>query len=172
MSETKGRQERAAVVAKLKEKMEGAKSIVFTEYHGLSATQISDLRMKLKAQGAETSVAKNKLLNIALDNDEVDLKGPTMTVFSYEDAVSVIKTLFDFSKENEKLPAIKAGIVEGRVINADELEVLSNLPSREQLLAQVVGGMKAPLSGFAGVLGGVQRSFVYALSAIAEQKEA
>lgn len=171
MTETKGRKERKELVAELQSRIENAKSVVFTEYHGLSASQISDLRSKLRDLGAEAGVARNKLLSIALNKDEVELKGPTMTVFANEDPIAAIKVLFDFSKEHEDLPVIKSGVVEGKVVSAKELEVLSNLPSKEQLIAQVVGGFKSPITGIVGVLGGVQRNFVYAMAEIAKTKE-
>ena len=172
MTETKGRKERIELVAKLKEKLSDAKSVVFTEYHGLTAAQIAELRGKLRDQGAEASVAKNKLMSIALEREGLDLKGPTMTIISYEDAIGPIKTLFEFAGEHEELPVIKAGIVEGKMATTAELETLSKLPGREQLIAQVVGGLKSPLSGIVGVLGGVQRNFVYAIAEIARSKDA
>lgn len=171
MTDTKGRIYRTEKVEDLKSKVKGAKSIVFTEYQGLSASKIADLRSKLRDAGAETSVAKNKLLEIALGEKKIKLTGPTMTVFSYEDAVATIKLLFDFAEENEERPVIKSGFVEGNLVDLKTLRVLSELPGRDQLIAQVVGGLKSPLSSIVGVLGGVQRNFVYAMAAIAKAKE-
>lgn len=171
MSETKGRKEREEDVAFLKQKVTEAKSIIFTDYQKLNANQMSDLRSKLRDIGAEVSVAKNTLLGIALEDNKIELKGPTMTIFSYEDAIEGIKILFDFSKDNEDIPQVKAGIVEGVYTDANQLETLSNLPSKDQLRAQVVGGLKSPLNGLVNTLGGVQKSFVYALADIARNKE-
>lgn len=171
MTQTKGRKQRIELVNELKEKIDNAKSVVFTEYHGLTAAQISELRSKLRDLGAEATVAKNTLLTLAVDSKDVDLTGPTMTVFSYEDPVSSLKVLFEFNEEHEELPVIKAGIFEGEYLEYSALETLSKLPSREELLGQVVGGLKSPINGFVGVLGGVQRNFVYALAEIAKTKE-
>ena len=171
MTETKGRGKRIKNVDVLKEKISGAKSIVFTDYKKLNANEISDLRSRLRDIGAETNIAKNTLLNIALGDDTVDLKGPTMTVFSYKDAIEGIKVIFDFSKDNEDLPVVKAGIIEGVFTDANQLETLSQLPSKDQLRAQVVGGLKTPLTGLVNSLGGIQKNFVYALAEIARNKE-
>lgn len=171
MTDTKGRKERIEFVSTLKEKVDASKSIVFTDYKGLTAKQMSELRLKLRDLGAEAGIAKNTLLKIALGKDYDELTGPTMAIFSYKDPISSIKALFDFAGENEDKPVIKAGIVEGNYTNANGLETLSKLPSREQLLAQAIGGLKSPINGFVGVLGGVQRNFVYAIAQISKQKE-
>jgi large subunit ribosomal protein L10 len=164
------------IVEDIKSKVEKSKSIVLTDYKGLNTGQITTLRTQLKEKGADSTVAKNTLLKIAIKennllNEEIAtaLKGPTMAIFSYNDALEGIKVLCDFIKKNE-LPNIKSGIVEGEYTTAETLEVLSKLPSKEQLLAQVVGQLKAPLNGLVGTLNGVQRKFVYALSAIADNK--
>lgn len=165
-------------VSKLREKLTGAKSVVFAEYHGLSANQVNELRNKIKESGGEMSVAKNSLVKIALKEEklgsaEVDasLEGPVATFISYEDAIAPIKVLAEFSKKIN-LPKMKAGIVDGVFTSFEKLQILSQLPSREQLLARVVGGMKAPLSGFVNVVGGTRRNLVYVLSAIADKKKA
>lgn len=165
------------LVAQLKEKVARSKSIIFTEYQGLSVNQINDLRGKVEDSGAEMVVAKNTLLKIALKDEKVGgkeldehLKGPTASIFAYEDAIAPLKALVEFAKTAE-LPTLKAGYVDGVYSKASDLEILSNLPSREELLAQVVGTMKRPISGLVTALGATQRNFVYALSAIAEKKE-
>lgn len=163
----------------IKEKVAKAKSVIFAEYHGLSSNQVNELRSKIKESGAELSVAKNTLLKIALkenfsekagvENVEKELKGPVATIFAYEDAIAPIKVLTQFAKTLE-LPRIKGGIIDGEFASAEKIGILSNLPSREELLAKLVGVLKSPLFGFVNVLGGNQRKLVYALSAIAEKK--
>ena len=143
-------------VEELREKIKKAKSITFADYLGLSADNINDLRAKALENDTEVEVAKNTLLKVALkeenidtDSLENDLKGPTAAFFSYGDPIAVIKTIFAF---------------------AQQTEILSNLPSRDELIAQTVWGLKSPLSGLVNTLGGVQRKFVYALSAIKDKK--
>jgi large subunit ribosomal protein L10 len=94
-----------------------------------------------------------------------------LAVFSHEDPIAGIRILFDYAEQNEEKPVVKIGLVEGNITSASDLKLLSNLPSREQLLASVAGGLKTPLNKFVGVLGGVQRNFVFAIAAIAKQKE-
>ena len=104
------------------------------------------------------------------NNFDEDLKGPTIAIFSYEDALAGIKSLFSFIDQNE-LPKVKSGLIDGAYTQAIQLETLSKLPSKEELLTRLVIQMKVPVTGFVGVLGGVNRKLVYALSAVASKKE-
>jgi len=169
-------QKNIEIVEKLKEKVVGAKSLVFAEFQGISANVANDLRAAMKEAEADVQVAKNTLLKIALKENKIDtgemeedLKNTTMTIFSYGDAIAPLKALTEFAKKFESFK-IKAGWVEGKYANAQQLDTLSKLPGREQLLGQIVGTMKSPISGFVNVLGGNQRKLVNALKAIAEKK--
>lgn len=164
-------------VKELREKVANAKSMVFAEYHGLGANLMNELRATVRETGAEISIAKNTLLKLALKEENVDdpkteeqLKGPMATIFSYEDAIAPIKALTDFIEKHE-LPTIKSGIIDGKFATASEINILSKLPSKEELLARVVGGLKSPITGFVNVLGGPQRGLVTVLKAISEKKE-
>lgn len=164
------------LVQDLKDKLSKAKTVIFADYLGLSADKINELRSKMKENDTEVSVAKNTLVKIALkDNNledkslEEDLKGPTATFFGYGDPISPIKALVEFAKDYE-LPKIKSALVDGVYTNASQVEVLSTLPSKEELLAKVVGGLKSPISGIVNTFGGVQRKFVYAINAIKDKK--
>ena len=172
-----GKVKNLETVKSLKEKVAKAKSIVFADYRGLSAGNANDLRAKLKAENSEMLVIKNTLLKVALEEENIktddikkDLEGPTMAVFSFEDAISPIKTLFEFARKLE-LPKIKSALIEGIYADTAKVEEIKNIPSKEVLLAQIVGSMKSPLSGLVNVLGGVHRKFVYALDAIAKKKD-
>ena len=163
-------------VNNLKEKLTKAKSVVFAKYHGLDANKVNELRAKVIESGAEMTVAKNTLTKIALkdaklhaDKLESDLKGPIATFFSYEDAIAPIKVLAEFAKGIE-LPEMVAGIIDGKYVNVDEIKILSELPSKQELLARVVGGLNSPISGFVNVLSGNKKKLVYALNAVAEKK--
>jgi len=166
------------IVAGLKDKLENAKSIVFMDYMGLDANKLGELRKQIRADGAELSIAKNTLMKLALSERKKEkvspklieqLKGQTMTLLSYEDAVAPLKRIVEFAK-TYNTPAIKMGIFDGKEISEKEVSELSKLPSRDELIAQVVYGLRAPLTGIVSVLGGTQRKFVYALSAIAEKR--
>lgn len=169
-------QENKQIVESLKDKLTRAKSVVFTDYLGISSKDANDLRQKIKESGAEVVVTKNTLLKVALKEKEQnfpqtdqDLKGSTAAIFAYEDPISPIKVLFDFAKKIE-FPKIKSAIIENRYNTAEEVEILKDLPSKEVLLAKALGSMKAPVRGLVSVMGGVQRKFVYALNAIKESK--
>lgn len=161
----------------LKEKLEKAKSVVFVEYSGLEANKMNELRKEIRAEGAELTIAKNTLMKLALEDKlesigeiREELVGQVMTLFSYEDAVTPLKKLAEFAKKHG-VPSLKIGIFDGKIAQAAKLQALSELPSKEELLARVVGGMKSPITGFVNVLDGTQRNFVYALSAIADKKK-
>jgi large subunit ribosomal protein L10 len=164
-------------VKELREKLSKAKSVVLADFKGLNANNTSAIRTQMRKQNAEMAVARNTLIKIALKEEkydvkeaEEDLKGNTVAVISYDDPIAVLKPLVEFAKKFE-LPKIKSAFIDGRYTTAEQVEVISNLPSREQLLAQVVGTMKSPLSGFANVLAGSQRKFVYAIKAVADSKK-
>jgi len=163
-------------VQDLKEKVAKAKSIVFAEFQGLKANQANDFRAKMLEHGAEVSVAKNTLLKKAMQEEKIDvtqvesvLKSTTLAIFSYKDALTPLKAIYEFGKKLE-LPKVKASIIDGIFTTADQTKVLSQLPSKEQLIAQALAGLKSPITGFVNVLGGTRSKFVYALSAIAKKK--
>jgi large subunit ribosomal protein L10 len=164
-------------VKELREKLTKAKSVTIADYQGLDANKVNELRQKIRNDNAELSVAKNTLVKLAMQEENIDtsaleedLRGPTAVIFSYVDAIAPIKTLFEFAKKLES-PKIKSALVDGVYNDASQVEVLSKLPSKEELIARVVGGLKAPLSGITNVLGGTQRKVVYVLSAIADKRE-
>lgn len=170
------RPEKEAAVAELQEKFASAKSVVVVDYRGLTVAQATKLRKQLREQGVELKVVKNTLARIATNNLGFGaindyLVGTTALAFGLQDAVAPAKVLTDFSKENEKLQ-IKAGLLEGKVIDDKGVKALAALPSREVLLAQVAGALKSPLQGLAMVLNGPLRKTVYALDAVRKQKEA
>ncbi len=164
------------LVETLGSKVKRAKSIIFADYKGLSSENLNQFRAQVKADKAEVVVAKNTLLKVALkeanvnsDNLGRDLKGPTTAIFSYEDAIKPIKTIYEFAKKFE-LPKVKASIIEGIYTNAQKTEEISKLPSKEMLLSRFIGGLKSPLYGLSGTLLGVQRKFVYVLAAVKDAK--
>lgn len=143
-------------VSVIAEKIAKSKSLVFADYRGMTVAQFSDLRQKVKAVGGEIEVTKNTLLTRALQNLKFKitndkLEGPTATLFSYQDEIAPLKALSDLAK-NFGLPKIKAGFLNHEYIDADELEQLSKLPSKEVLAGQVIGGLASPLYGITSVL--------------------
>lgn len=160
-------QEKVAAVEELKSRLDGVKTVVLTEYRGLTVQQLSDLRKQLRAVSAEYKVVKNRLARLAVKSSRLEglsshLTGPTGVIFSREDPVAVAKALHSFAKTNQAL-AIKAGFVEGQMLPPAALKALADLPSREQLRAQLVGTIQGVLSRLVGVLAAPQRELVYVL---------
>jgi len=171
------RPEKQQAVAELKEAMGKAKSVVFADNNGLTVAQVTKLRRELRAAGGELKVAKNTLIGIAarelgIEGLDQYLHGPTTVAFSYEDEAAVAKKIREvFAKERDPKFVVKAGILEGKVIDAAGVKALADLPSREVLLAQVLAGIQAPLQGVAGAINGLLASFAYALDARIRQLE-
>lgn len=170
--------QKQAMVADLKDIFVNAKGVVFTAYTGITVAQDTKLRRKFREAGVEYRVIKNTMAMIAAKETEKKgllptFEGATAMAFSKEDAVAPAKVLADFAKE-EKLEAlqVKAGLVEGAVIDAAGVKALADLPPREVLVAQVLAGMQSPIVGFVNVLQGTIRNLVYALEAVRKQKEA
>ncbi len=163
-------------VEEIKEKFQRSKAVVLVDYRGLNVKEVTELRKKFREAGADYKVYKNTLMVRAFNELEEEslltrLTGPNAIAFGYDDAVVPAKILSDFAKTYKKLE-IKAGIVEGAFVDADGIKALADLPPKEVLMAQVLGGMNSPISGFVNVLQGSIRNLVYALNAIGEQKTA
>ncbi|MGM0410963.1 MAG: 50S ribosomal protein L10 [Bacillota bacterium] len=169
------RPEKEAAVAELAENFTNAKSMVITDYLGLNVDEMTELRSQLREAGVEYKVVKNTLAKIAAEKAEVNdvdeyIVGPTAIAFGLEDVVSPAKVLVDFAKDHDNLE-IKAGTLNGGIINKEKVESLADIPSREQLLAKAFAGMKAPISGLVNVLQGNVRGLVQVLNQIKDQKE-
>lgn len=168
-------EEKKQLVSEIKENFDKAQSVVIVEYRGLTVSQVTDLRVKLRAANVDLKVYKNTLVKKATADAglaELDsfLQGPTAWAFSMVDPVSAAKVLVDFTKQNDKL-IIKGGIIENKTFRAEGVKSLAELPSREVLLAQVLGAMQGPLVGLVNVLQGPIRKFGYALEAVRKEKE-
>ena len=167
--------EKQAIVAEIKEKLANSKGAVFTNYRGVTVAQDTKLRRKLREAGVEYRVIKNTMTRIAakelgLDGLEAHLEGPTALAVSATDPVAPAKLIAEFIKENKVLE-IKAGLVEGQLIDVAAVKALASLPSREVLIAKMLGSMQSPISGFVNVLQGTIRNFVYVLDAVRKEKE-
>ena len=169
-----------AVVAELKEQLTSAKGVVLTGYKGLTVAQDTALRREFREAGVTYHVVKNTMLRLAAQEAGIEgldehLEGTTAFAFSAEDAVAPAKVIGGFIKKNKLddsgVLMIKVGMVEGQVIDAKEVNALATLPSREELIAKMLGSMNAPISNTVNVLQGVIRKAVYVLDAVRAQKE-
>ncbi|MFE4714442.1 MULTISPECIES: 50S ribosomal protein L10 [Paenibacillus] len=145
-------------------KFKGSVTTVVADYRGLNVAQVTELRKQLREAGVDFQVLKNTLLRRATaaaeltELDEV-LTGPTAIAFSETDAVAPAKILNEFAKKNDALK-LKGGVVEGRVIDADQIKALAELPSRDGLLSMLLSVLQAPV-----------RNFALAVKAVAEKEE-
>ena len=169
-------QGKKGIVEEIKEKVDKAQSVVLVDYRGLKVDELNELRSKCREAGVDYKVYKNTLMRFAFKESGFEgfnefLAGPNAVAFGYNDPVQAAKIIHEFSKDHDNLE-IKAGIVDGNIIDINEIKELANLPSREVLIAQTLGGLNGPISGFVNVLQGNLRNLVYALNAIKENQEA
>ncbi|MEJ5944334.1 50S ribosomal protein L10 [Pseudokineococcus basanitobsidens] len=169
------RPDKEAAVAELAEKFRGSNAAVLTEYRGLSVAQLKRLRRAL-GEDATYSVSKNTLTRIAasqagVDAFDADLNGPTAIAFVTGDPVQAAKGLRDFARDNPQL-VIKAGLLDGRAMTAQEITQLADLESREVLLAKAAGAMKATLTRGAVVVAAPLSKAVRTVEALRVQREA
>ncbi len=167
---SKNRAKKEIVVNALTEKVNRAKAIIFTGYQGMTHIQLEQLKKSLKKLNTELVVAKNSLLSIAIKHHNTKpLEGATATLFAYDDIVLPIKEIAKLIK-TIKLPTIKFGIVEGKLLAENDVIRLSTLPSRDMLIAQLVGGLKSPIYGLHRALNWNIQKLVMTLSAIQQKK--
>lgn len=163
------------LVSELAEKLGDAKSIVIVDYRGLNVEELNNLRKQTRESEIEYKVYKNTMVRRALEKAAIEgltdyFEGPTAIAISIVDEVAPAKVLNDFAKEHKNLE-IKAGYVDGKPLDVAGVKSLAALPSKEVLVAQALGGLNAPISGFVGVLNGTIRALAIALGQIAEKKE-
>jgi large subunit ribosomal protein L10 len=150
-----------------------SKGAILTDYRGLTVAEITELRKRLRDSEAEYHVVKNTLFKRAISDGEglnSFLEGPTAIAFALNDPVAPTKVLLDFIREKRKA-SVKVGWIDGRVYSEEQLTALSKLPPREFLIAQVVGGIQAPISGLVNSLQGIINNFVYTLQAIVDKQQ-
>ncbi len=165
-----------AEVTELSQKLKEAKSFVLADYRGLTVEQDTQLPKAMREARIEYTVVKNSIARFAIEENGYNaldeyLKGPTAIALSTQDPVAPSKVLSKYAKDYEKLD-IKVGVVEGKIVDIEGIKSIANLPSREELVARVVGGLSGPLYGIVNVLNANIRGLVVALNAIAEKKQA
>ena len=167
------RSEKVAVVTEVRERFEAADAALLTEYRGLTVKALADLRRQLRPAGGDYKVYKNTLVRFAARDHGVGeleslLTGPTAIAFVRGDTAAVAKSLRDFARTNPNL-VVKGGLLGTKVLSAEDVQALADLPPREVLLARLAGAFQAPLSTFAGLLAAVPRNFAYGLKALIDQ---
>lgn len=170
------KEQKGQVVQELKDRFSNSSSAILVDYKGLTVQEVTELRSNFREAGVDYKVYKNTLTEIAVKDVGLEelvpfLEGPTAIAFSADDPVAPAKILTDAIKKYKKIE-FKAGVVDGKVIDVDGVKALAELPSREELIAKMLGSMNAPITNLVGVLSGPTRALAYALNAIKEQKEA
>ena len=168
--------EKEVELTKFRETIKGAKSVVVSHASGMTVSEVTELRKLLREANVTHTVVKNTLGRIAAREVNMEglaklLDGPTVISISKTDSIAPSKVLSAFAKTHEKL-VILGGVVDGKDASAKDIAEIASLPSREELLAKMLGSMNSPISGFVRVLNGPISGFVRALNAIAQKKAA
>lgn len=163
-------------VAKITEELEDIASMWIVDYRGLTVREVQQLRRDIRGAGAQMKVYKNTLMHLALQDKEMPamddlLEGPNAFVLAPEDPAAAAKALKTFAKGNDNL-VIKGGIMDGEVYDAQQVEAIASLPSKEELMGKLAGMLNNIAGGIATGISGVPRGIAQTVSQVAEQKPA
>lgn len=169
------REQKVAEVESLKEKFAKSQLTVLANYKGLDVAAVTELRKKLFEKESQFKVVKNRLAKIAIKDTPFEaleeyFSETTAVTTVAEDVTGSAKVLTDFAKGNESLQ-IKAGFLDGKVIDAKEIKALASMPTKEELIAKLLGSMQAPATNLVSVLSQIPRQLVQVLAAVQDQKE-
>lgn len=170
------REEKEKEVAWLREQFQSVSALFLVDFQGLTVAEMGALRSELRKSGASFKVLKNTLARLAYKDTDVAVVGEDVVgtragawTRTDENVPAMAKILVDFAKTHPKL-GLKRGVLKGKVVDSSQVETLSKLPSREELLGRLLGTMMAPVSAFVNTLAAVPRSFLTVLKAIEDQK--
>ena len=172
------RKQKENVVTTLVEDLSDAGSVILTDFTGINVEDMTDLRVQMRENNVNFTVVKNTLLRRIFNEIEVGedsgiyamMEGPTALAYS-EDEVLPMKIIKKFAKDHKGRPAVKGGFVSGETYEVGKLMQLAEIPSREVLLAKLLGSANSPLQGFVSVSSGIIRKFFYAVNALRESKQ-
>lgn len=171
------RSEKEQIIAAVKERAERARSMFFADFTGITVEQVSELRREFRKSNVEYQVVKNTLARKALaemagfDTIAAHLEQPTAIAFGFDDPVAPAKIIRKFREKHEKL-RVKVCVLENRVYEGSQLDELAKLPTRNDLIAGILGSIQAPVAGIAGAVGAVLRDLVSVIDAIEKKKSA
>ena len=169
------RDNKQELVTEMHERLSRAKAVFLADFRGMTVDKATTLRNELRGASVEYRVFKNTLLDRAAQGTDMEclspyLSGPTSIAISYDDPVSAAKVLSKFAKDPQGKFVLKVGVLSGKVLDPKQIQALAELPSREVLIAKMLGSMQAPATNFVGVLAAVPGSLVRALDAIRAKK--
>ena len=170
------REKKNEFVRGFKDRLTSSSNVYVTDFTGLSVKDMTDLRRRFQDEGVEYVVVKNTLALRALHEASIDslddvLAGPTGFVLGYEDVARAAKAVSDFAKTHDKKPVFKLGIMDGKVLQPEQVERIAKLPAREQLLAELAGALEAPMAAFASVLEAKVQEMAGLFDALREERE-
>lgn len=170
------REDKAQLIQEYSDKLGRSQVAIWSQFGGVSVAQMTQLRRQAQSAGSEVVVVKNSLIRKALEAgglpyDAEMMAGPRIVTFVYNDVAQGTKVLTEFSRVSQERVRIVGGIVGGRLADAQQVASLTDLPSREVLLARVLGGVQAPISGLVGVLSSVLRGLINVVNARVQQLE-
>lgn len=163
------------IIDQIKDQFQKSSSAICVDFRGVNVEKITQFRKQIKEASGNYQVVKNTLARRAIAETPFEelgqfLVGPTGIVFCQGEPMDPAKVVTNFTKETDGALQVKGGMVDGTVFDAKGIEQVSKLPSRQEMLAQLVSSLQSPISGLVGTLQGVTREFVYTLQAIADQK--
>jgi large subunit ribosomal protein L10 len=169
---------KAALKEQIDAKLTKTQAILLAEYRGMTVEKLTQLRRELRTLNAEFKVAKNRIAKISVNAEPSkkfaaaapNMKGPLGMIFIYGDAAPVAKRLLDFEKENE-LFAVKAGVLDGKEVKKDDLDAIAKLPTKEVLLAQIMGCINGPARNLVQVMAATVRNVVQVAAAVRDAKK-
>lgn len=164
------RAQKTQEVELLKQKISDSQVVILVDYKGVAVNDFNDLRKKLREKDAEIKVIKNRLAKLAVRDSDNDIlsdhfSGTIAMATSVTDPTSPAKVLVDFEKMD-----IKAGAIGGKIISVDEIKALASMPSKEELIAKLLGSMQAPMNNLVSAMAQIPRQLVNVLSAVRDQK--
>lgn len=170
------REEKAKIISEISEKISKAKRIVLADFTKMTVAEVNELRRELKNAGVDYKVVKNTLLRIAMGNvggyDGLFkyLEGPTAVAFGYDDSSLPVKLIKKVRSKFDK-PLVKAIFIDGQVYDGSKLDELANLPSKNDIIAGIIGSISAPANGIVWALNSVLSELVFVIDAIAKKLE-
>lgn len=164
-----------ATIAELSALLTSCKSVVFTDYRGMTMKDVDTLRAKLRPESVTFRVIKNTLFKRAAEGTQFaevadQLDGPTAGAFGLSDSIAPARLISDYVRESRGLIKVKSGVIDGQPCSAEDVALIAKLPGREVLVAQFIGGLQAPVANLAGTLQMLVGSLVWTLQSIADQK--
>lgn len=170
------REQKETLVGEFRGQLEGARAIYLADFTGLNVKQITEFRSRLRREGVEYRVVKNRLAQRALEGLDLPdvagfFTGPTGVLIGRDDSVTPARILRDFAREFGDRPSVKVALVERREYGPEQVKQLADLPPKEVLLAQLAGGLQAPMARLAGGMNQVVAGLARALDALRRQRE-